>query len=84
MENLIKLDSKRIKQNKKKYFSILSFNQIINEAQTHLDKIQFENFNSEVLNDSRLIVSELKKRLDQFSLDYTKSIENLEKNFKDL
>ncbi len=79
MNNKI-LDFKHFKGQveKKDYYSVLSFSQLINEAYDAIEKMgREEKANTEAMNDTRLLLLEFIHRLDKISSSYSESLHSL-------
>ncbi|MDH5581787.1 MAG: hypothetical protein OEY33_07755 [Bdellovibrionales bacterium] len=85
MENkVLKFKNYKKQLEKKDYYKVLSYNQLINEAHEALNKMGREDADNELLTDTRLLLLEFIARLDKISTSYSKSIYSLKGKIEDL
>ncbi|MFZ9000509.1 MAG: hypothetical protein ACO20H_04355 [Bacteriovoracaceae bacterium] len=76
-KNILKLKNYKDQIEKKDYYKVLSFNQLINEAHQALNKMGENETDSQLFSDTRLLLLEFISRLDKISDSYSKSIYSL-------
>lgn len=72
---IFNLNDYKTQVDKRSYYSVLSFHQLINEAQLALSKMKDEDLDQDVLFESKLLLQEFVQRLDQISIEYSQSLE---------